>query len=82
MQELLCASVCVPTMMSIQVQCFGWDMRREKVHDQNHTLGARGNMTAFQLPWQRVFNELNKLKEVGPDQALHMVYCISYTGIV
>jgi hypothetical protein len=47
--ELLCASICHPTMMSFQVNCYGWNMRKEKVHMQNHRVGARGNMTAFQV---------------------------------
>ena len=64
-------------MMSIQVQCFGWDMRRENVHGQQHTLGARGNMTAFQLPWQRVFKELNELREKGPSKVIYVVLGIT-----
>lgn len=47
--ELLCASICHPTMMSFQVNCYGWNLKKERVHMQNHRIGARGNMTAFQV---------------------------------
>ena len=59
--ELLCASVCQPTMMSIQYQCYGWDLRREQVHMQEHRTGARGNLTAFQLPLEDIYNKFQKL---------------------
>ena len=61
--ELLCASICHPTMMSFQVSCYGWNMRKEKAHMQKHRVGARGNMTAFQVPWENIFEEMQGLKE-------------------
>lgn len=61
--ELLCASICHPTMMSFQVNCYGWNLRKTKVHMQETRVGARGNMTAFQVPWENVFEEMVKLRE-------------------
>ena len=66
--ELLCASICHPTMLSFQVSCHGWDMRLEKVHGQKNRLGARGNMTAFQVPWETVFEELHQIREAASVQ--------------
>ena len=61
--EMLCASICHPTMMSFQVSCYGWNMRKEQAHMQKHRVGARGNMTAFQVPWENIFEEMQGLKE-------------------
>ena len=62
--ELLCASVVQPTLMSIQYQCFGWDLKREQVHMQEHRTGARGNFTAFQLPWEDIYSKFAKLQKL------------------
>ena len=66
--ELLCASVCHPTMLSFQVNCYGWDHKKEEVHMQRHRVGARGNMTAFQVPWENVFSEMQKVRDAGQAQ--------------
>jgi hypothetical protein len=66
--ELLCASVCHPTMLSFQVNCYGWDTKKERVHMQKHRVGARGNMTAFQVPWENVFSEMEKIRTAANTQ--------------
>ena len=81
--EMLCASICHPTMMSFQANCYGWNNKKEKVHMQEHRVGARGNMAAFQVPWETIFAEMHRLKEtavvqlprVGKDllQLVHVV---------
>ena len=60
--ELLCASVCHPTIMSIQYECYGWDLRKEQVHMQSHRAGARGNFTAFHLPWEQIFKKFGEIE--------------------
>lgn len=63
--ELLCASVCHPTIMSIQYECYGWDLRREAVHMQSHRTGARGNFTAFHLPWEKIMRAFHDMNTDG-----------------
>ena len=66
--ELLCSSVCHPTMINFQVNCYGYNSKNDHVHMQKHRLGARGNMTAFQVPWENVFEEMHRLRETSDIQ--------------
>jgi hypothetical protein len=66
--ELLCASVCHPTMINFQVNCYGYNAKNTEVHMHKHRLGARGNMTAFQVPWENVFEEMHRLRETAQIQ--------------
>ena len=61
--ELLCASVCSPCMLSVQLEKYGFDLRKEKVHQQEHRVGARGNMVAFMFPLEDFLAELKRLHE-------------------
>jgi hypothetical protein len=49
--ELLAASLCSPTLMSIQYEFYKKpiDVRQENVHMQEHRTGARGNFTGADL---------------------------------
>ena len=68
--ELLCASVCHPTMLSFQVNCYGWDHQKGTRYTcSEHRVGARGNMTAFQVPWENVFSEMEKVRDCSQDTA-------------
>ena len=66
--ELLWASVCHPTMINFQVNCYGYNTKHTEVHMHEHRLGARGNMTAFQVPWENVFEEMYRLRETAQIQ--------------
>ena len=35
---------------------------------QKHRVGARGNMTAFQVPWENVFSEMEKIRTAAKTQ--------------
>ena len=63
--ELLCASVCHPTMISIMLECYGYDLRKEKVHMQEHRTGARGNVTAFEQSIDKLYTQFCRLQDKG-----------------
>ena len=63
--EMICASVCLTSMI-----CFSLEKKYrserafdEKVHMNNHRMGARGNATSFPLPWQDLLLQLRKSDE-------------------
>ena len=68
MMELLCASVCITTMV-----CFTLEAKYRKenpfdqqVHMARHRMGARGNVTSFPLPWQDLLRDLEQDSDKAP----------------
>jgi len=67
--ELICASVCLTTMISFTLEKKYRAEDRlfdQAVHMQRHTIGTRGNATSFPMPWQEI---LRMLEEVEPTEA-------------
>ena len=72
--ELICASVCLTTMISftLEKKYRGEDrLFDQPVHMQRHTIGTRGNATSFPMPWQEI---LRMLEDVEPSEDLG-VHC-------
>ena len=66
--ELICASVCLTTMISFTLEKKYRGEERlfdQAVHMQRHTIGTRGNATSFPMPWQEI---LKLLKDVDPEE--------------
>ena len=67
MMELICASVCLTTMISFTLE----KKHRNKtdrlfdqpVHMQRHTVGTRGNATSFPMPWQEILRMLHDVDQ-------------------
>jgi hypothetical protein len=59
--EMICASVCITSMICFSLEMKYGNMLDSKVHMQRHRVGARGNATSFPLPWQSILGELQKL---------------------
>ena len=59
--ELICASVCLTTMISFTLEKKhrgGERLFDQAVHMQRHTVGTRGNATSFPMPWQEILRML------------------------
>ena len=56
--EMLCASVVHPAMMHIMYTCLGEDMFREPASGPKQKLGAKGNITAFTIPREKISSML------------------------
>jgi len=54
LMEMLCASVVHPAMMHIMYTCLGEDIFREPASGPKQKLGAKGNITAFMIPWEKI----------------------------
>ena len=54
LMELLCASVVHPAMMHIMYSCLGEDRFREPAVGPKQKVGAKGNITAFMIPWEKI----------------------------
>ena len=68
--ELICASVCLTTMISFTLEK-KYRLKEDRlfdqaVHMQRHTIGTRGNATSFPMPWQEI---LRMLKDVDEGEA-------------
>lgn len=65
--ELLCASICSPTLMSIQYEFYKKHVQheKEKVHMQEHRTGAKGNFLLFQLPYEEMWEKFGRLHAEG-----------------
>ena len=66
--ELICASVCLTTMISFTLEKkYRCEDRLfdQAVHMQRHTIGTRGNATSFPMPWQEI---LRMLQDVAPTE--------------
>ena len=62
MMEMICASVCLTTMISFTLEKkYRAKEKRlldQSVHMQRHTIGTRGNATSFPMPWQEILKML------------------------
>ena len=68
--EILCASVCVTSMLcfTLEDKYSGHRAMAEFVHDNEHRMAARGNATSFPLLWQDLLKQLTegaKIEELG-----------------
>ena len=66
--ELICASVCLTTMISFTLEKKYRSEDRlfdQTVHMQRHTIGTRGNATSFPMPWQEI---MRMLQDVEPTE--------------
>jgi hypothetical protein len=64
--ELICASVCLTTMISftLEKKHRGEDrLFDQPVHMQRHTIGTRGNATSFPMPWQEILKMLQEVDQ-------------------
>ena len=64
--ELICASVCLTTMISFTLEKKhrgGERLLDQTVHMQRHTIGTRGNATSFPMPLEEI---LRMLQDVDP----------------
>ena len=79
--ELICASVCLTTMISftLEKKYRGEDrLFDQAVHMQRHTIGTRGNATSFPMPWQEI---LRMLQDVEPTEELDVHCGESFRGV-
>ena len=69
--EMICASVCLTSMrcFSLEKKYRGERAFDEKVHMNNHRMGARGNATSFPLPWQDLLLQLKNTESRGDSHA-------------
>ena len=67
MMEMICASVCLTTMISftLEKKYRGKEQRLldQSVHMQRHTIGTRGNATSFPMPWQEILKMLQDVDQ-------------------
>ena len=67
MMELICASVCLTTMISftLEKKYRGKEQRLfdQAVHMQRHTIGTRGNATSFPMPWEEILRMLQEVED-------------------
>ena len=64
--ELICASVCLTTMISFTLEKKhrgGERLFDQAVHMQRHTIGTRGNATSFPMPWQEILRMLSDIDD-------------------
>lgn len=89
--ELLCASWVQPVMLNVVYTTFmeHVDTRKEevqsgKVGDKAAKFGAKGNMTAFMLPFEKVVEQLDigqtLLPRTGQDLSGLVVVTLMYKG--
>lgn len=62
LMEMLCASGVHPAMMHVMYTCLGEDMFREPASGPKQKLGAKGNITAFMIQWEKIFSMLKGLE--------------------
>ena len=74
--ELICASVCLTTMISFTLE--KKHRKKEKrlfdqeVHMQRHTIGTRGNATTFLMPWEEILRRLSEVEEREASDSLDL----------
>ena len=59
--EMICASVCITSMVCFSLEARYGNMLNTTAHMQRHRVGARGNATSFPMPWQSILAELMRL---------------------
>ena len=58
--EMICASLCITSMICFSLEVKYGNMLNETALMNRHRVGARGNATTFQLPWELLLQELQK----------------------
>ena len=66
--EMLCASVCLTSMVCLSLEVRYGNMFDSQVHMPRHRVGARGNATSFPLPWQHLLALLRDVDESSSGQ--------------
>ena len=56
--EMICASTCITSMICFSLEVKFGNMFNTKAMMQRHRVGARGNATSFQLPWEALLQQL------------------------
>ena len=62
--ELICASVCLMTMISSTLENKHRGKERlfdQPAHMQRHTIGTRGNATSSPMPWEKILRMLQDI---------------------
>jgi hypothetical protein len=73
--ELICASVCLTTMISFTLEKKHRGSERlfdQPVHMQRHTIGTRGNATSFPMPWEEILRMLQDVDQTEDSGALDL----------
>eukprot|EP00972_Heterocapsa_arctica_P065871 9720888-Heterocapsa_arctica.AAC.1 len=68
--ELICASVCLTSMICFSLEVKYGNLFDTTVHMQRHRVGARGNATSFPMPWQDLLVQLQNLEAEGGEPAV------------
>ena len=65
--EMICASVCITSMMSFTLEKkFRGSRSMDQKHNANkHRMAARGNATSFPLPWEDLLKQLQDGEEMA-----------------
>ena len=61
--EMISCIVCITSMICFSMEVKYGNMLDTEVHMQRHRVGARGNATSFQMPWQALLAEMQRLDE-------------------
>jgi len=64
--EMMCASVCLTSMICFSMEIKYGNMFHTSVHMNRHRVGARGNVTCFPLPWEGLLDQLTQLDHGSP----------------
>ena len=59
--EMICASPCITSMICFSLEVKYGNTLNENACMNRHRVGARGNATTFQLPWELLLQELQKI---------------------
>ena len=73
--ELICASVCLTTMISFTLEKKHRGKERlfdQPVHMQRHTIGTRGNATSFPMPWEEILRMLQDVDQTDDAGAVDL----------
>ena len=57
---MILASPCFTAMTCFSLELKFGNQFETKVHMQRHRIGARGNVTCFPLPWEKIFRALQE----------------------
>ena len=60
--EMMCASVCITSMICFAMEVKHGHMMNSQMHMQRHRVGARGNVTSFPMPWHDLLAALQQAK--------------------
>eukprot|EP00973_Karenia_brevis_P080081 11111041-Karenia_brevis.AAC.1 len=65
--EMICASPCITSMICFSLEVKFGNMFNTKASMHRHRVGARGNATSFQLPWENLLQHLQRVSDEGRD---------------